>query len=300
MIGRTDVLLCPEVDISGIKRKKLDVPYGILSEFQDFDLYLPEGGGPFPLLFFIHGGAWSLLDKRDFQIEQYLPLIHEGYAIASVNYRLAGIDGAFPTGVMDCKDALLYIKANSQRLCIDPLRIGLIGESAGAYYVMMLATANENPLLKGNFWGEPSKDLSVSCAVAQFAPSNFLTEDEQQAVNNIPNNTIHEVDPSKPEASEYKLFGGNRREMTREWIKLASPYYSINKEMPPLFLQHGTRDCLVPWQQSRDVFEKVKEIAGEDKVILEIFEGAEHGDSRFRTAENIMHIKETFLDLYLK
>ena len=49
-----------------VTREYKDVVYDTLSEAQKFDLYLPkEGEGPFPLVFFIHGGGWFSGDKTD-------------------------------------------------------------------------------------------------------------------------------------------------------------------------------------------------------------------------------------------
>ena len=52
-------------DPSPIKRKYLDVQYGKLPE-QKLDVYLPdEGDGPFPLIIYVHGGGWSMGNKRE-------------------------------------------------------------------------------------------------------------------------------------------------------------------------------------------------------------------------------------------
>lgn len=54
------------VDVSGVKRKWLDVPYAAQSPSQVLDIYLPErGDGPFPTYIFIHGGAFIAGDKQD-------------------------------------------------------------------------------------------------------------------------------------------------------------------------------------------------------------------------------------------
>ena len=48
-----------EIDVSGIKRKWLDIPYADQSPNQKLDIFLPdEGEGPFPVYIFMHGGAY--------------------------------------------------------------------------------------------------------------------------------------------------------------------------------------------------------------------------------------------------
>ncbi len=58
------------VDVSWVVRKHLDVPYAGGSPDQGLDLHLPRtGDGPFPLLIYIHGGAFYGGDKRDRHLE---------------------------------------------------------------------------------------------------------------------------------------------------------------------------------------------------------------------------------------
>lgn len=72
----------PMADISWVKRKFLDVPYGTESKQQCFDIYLPdEGDGPFPLFVHIHGGGFAFGDKRDDHMDAYLLGIKRGYGL---------------------------------------------------------------------------------------------------------------------------------------------------------------------------------------------------------------------------
>ncbi|WP_447895946.1 alpha/beta hydrolase [Vreelandella sp. GE22] len=53
-----------------------------------FNLFLPQGEGPWPLMVFIHGGYWQELDNTatDFLARRYLA---RGMAFASISYELA-------------------------------------------------------------------------------------------------------------------------------------------------------------------------------------------------------------------
>ena len=53
---------------------------------QKLDLYLPKGNKTVPLIIFIHGGAFTRGDKRD---QSPAPFVSDGYAFASLNYRLS-------------------------------------------------------------------------------------------------------------------------------------------------------------------------------------------------------------------
>lgn len=49
------------------------------------DLYLPQTSKPPPLIVYVHGGAWRTGSKDSMPLTA---LLGEGYAIASVGYRL--------------------------------------------------------------------------------------------------------------------------------------------------------------------------------------------------------------------
>ena len=57
------------LDTSQIKRKYLDIAYSDLSSRNKFDLYLPDEGECFPLIIFIHGGAYIKGDKGRYQLK---------------------------------------------------------------------------------------------------------------------------------------------------------------------------------------------------------------------------------------
>ncbi|MBR5702608.1 MAG: hypothetical protein IKX47_09070, partial [Oscillospiraceae bacterium] len=79
-----------EVDVSGITRKWLDVPYASQSPSQKLDIFLPEEGeGPFPVLIFMHGGAYLFGTKRDMQFLHAVDGVNKGYAVVTVEQRLA-------------------------------------------------------------------------------------------------------------------------------------------------------------------------------------------------------------------
>jgi len=70
-----------------------DIAYASLSKAQTLDLYLPQGNGPFPLIVNIHGGGFMMGDKSDPVGGDQL--LANGYAVASLNYRLSG-EATFP------------------------------------------------------------------------------------------------------------------------------------------------------------------------------------------------------------
>jgi dipeptidyl aminopeptidase/acylaminoacyl peptidase len=80
-----------------------------------------------------------------------------------------------------------------------------------------------------------------------------------------------------------------------ERVRAANPATYIRAGAPPFLLQHGTRDPLVPAQQSVNLAARLRAVLGPERVTFELIEGAEHADRRFETTENVMRVLD-FLD----
>jgi len=53
------------------------------------ELYTPsEARSGLPTLLYLNGGAWAVGDKSDAVVERLMPIVANGFAVASVNYRL--------------------------------------------------------------------------------------------------------------------------------------------------------------------------------------------------------------------
>jgi acetyl esterase len=96
-------------------------------------LYRPlrPGRAPLPALVFFHGGGYVIGD-----LETHDTLCRElangsGCAIVAVDYRLAP-ERRFPTAFEDCLAATRWVYESASFLAVDPTRIGVGGDSAGA------------------------------------------------------------------------------------------------------------------------------------------------------------------------
>ena len=96
-----------------------------------------------PTIVWIHGGAFLSGDKG--QIANYLTILGaRGYTSVGVNYSL-GPGARYPTPVRLAKAALGYLVRESYRLRIDPQRLYLAGDSAGAHIAAQLANSISVP-----------------------------------------------------------------------------------------------------------------------------------------------------------
>lgn len=103
------------------------------------DVYTPAGDGPWPVVLYIHGGAFQALSKDSHWL-MGLAFARRGYLVFSADYRLAP-EHPFPGGVEDVCAAYRWVVENCRRFGGDPSRIVVSGESAGANLVTSLAIA---------------------------------------------------------------------------------------------------------------------------------------------------------------
>jgi len=288
-----DLLQIPEADVSLFQFKWLDLPYANISSAQKLDIYLPgEGDEPFPILLHIHGGAFAIGDKRDIHVLPFLKGLDHGYAVVSVNYRLSG-EAIFPAGLQDLKAAIRWLRANSHSYHLDGKRIAACGGSAGGYYAAMLCLTGIVSELEDLSLGNPEYPCDVQAAVDWYGPTDFLKMDEQLAENGL-----GPCDHNEANSPESRYLGAKITEVPSK-VKLANPMTYIHQQMPPILIQHGRLDNLVPVQQSNNFVQNLEKYIAKDRFEFDILENAGHADPLFETEKNMNRIFK-FLDKHLK
>jgi acetyl esterase len=143
-------------------------------------LYEPEGSpGRRPLHVFFHGGGWCQgdLDQRDPRCRTVAA--QAGCTVASVDYRLAP-ENAFPVPLEDCYAALCWLVEHADDLGVDPARVSVGGESAGANLaavVCLLARDRSGPSISFQWLDVPAVDLTMSMSsVDRLATGYSLTK----------------------------------------------------------------------------------------------------------------------------
>ncbi len=283
----------PKADISHINRKWLDVPYASRSPAENLDIYLPDAGdGPFPIILFIHGGGFVIGDKRDIHVMTFLKGIERGYALVSVNYRLSS-EAVFPAGLQDIKAAIRWLKANSEQYRLDGNRIAACGGSSGGNYAAMVCLTDHVTEFDDLSLGYPGYPCNVQAAVDWFGPTDFLKMDEQ-----LDEIGFGPADHGESDSPESRYLGAKLATVPLK-VELANPMTYIHKHTPPILIQHGRLDTMVPVQQSMMFAEKLRKYVSSDRFEFDIIEGAGHGDPLFETEENMARVF-SFLDKHLK
>jgi len=119
-----------------------DVQYGDSADATlDLHTAAPEGKR-LPTVVWVHGGAW--ISGSAANVDPYLQILAaKGYTGIALNYTL-GPEATYPTAVNQLNDGLAYILEHADELGVDPERIVLAGDSAGAQLASQLATLVTN------------------------------------------------------------------------------------------------------------------------------------------------------------
>ena len=210
-----------------------------------FDISYPKAEAPkggYPLILYIHGGAWvggERFSGYGYFNDEIRHYNQKGIAVASLAYRFARAENPKRTMdccVVDCMDALRYIVKNSKRLCINPDKIGVYGHSAGGHLAFMVAMADQN-LFEGD---EALKGVKykIACAVPQSGPTFFWGGENAK-------NKLYHV-----------LFGNP---CDKQLMEKLSPLKYVKKDLPPMLILHGQKDELVPVKAAEIMREKLEE-----------------------------------------
>jgi len=144
-----------------IGREVLDIRYGNDNpRKQSLDVFVPPGSPPYPVLVFTHGSGFHIMDKKSYRRIAKC-FAKRGYLVFSVNYRLAPSCG-FPGQVTDVADAIIWAYDHAADYGGDNSRIFLAGDSAGAQFSAIYATAVNDP------------DLADGLTIKRLIPATCL------------------------------------------------------------------------------------------------------------------------------
>jgi acetyl esterase len=147
-------------------------------------VYLPEGvTEPAPALVYLHGGGFTLfsIDSHDRLMREYAG--QGGFAVIGADYPLSP-EHKYPIALDRIEAFLLWIKDHGAELGVDPSRIALGGDSAGANMsfglVQRLRARGEQALVRAILANYGGYDSSISdTAEAQFGgPTSIMSRQE--------------------------------------------------------------------------------------------------------------------------
>ena len=116
---------------------KEEMSYGS-DALQKLDYSKPATPGS-PLVIYVHGGGWKRGDKELAAEEKAVHYVQQGYAFASLGYRLVP-NCTVEDQAQDIADAIAYLVKNAEKLGFDGKRVVLMGHSAGAHLAALVGT----------------------------------------------------------------------------------------------------------------------------------------------------------------
>lgn len=291
IIGKSNMAQPKEVKLKIIA----DITYKTIPQ-QDLklDIYKPLSLNSIkvPVVVYIHGGGWSTGDKsqikKDYRRKMLHRLVNGGYAVVSINYRLTNLkDTHFPDPIVDCKDAIRWLRKNAETYSFDSANIGVWGSSAGGHLSLLLAYSQEK-----DFPG--SNELNTYSSKVNYVINNFgpvdLNKLFRPETSDFLLNLLNLLSEEKYKKRQLRLgsFTGldlkKEKDKIIEVCRLYSPMTYISKNSVPTITFHGDGDETVPLIQSKILNEKLKKYHVLHELV--IYKGRGHG---FRTLseENI-------------
>ena len=263
--------------------KVSDITYAVVDDRElGLDIYMPRGVDDPPLLVWIHGGRWLYRTKEDINT---LALVEEGFAIASIDFRLS-VDEPFPAQIHDIKAAIRFLRANAETYGYEATRIGVHGRSSGGHLTSLVGVTNGVKELEGELGDHLDVSSDVQVAVSYFGASNLTTILDQSTPFGV-----------MLRGPALALLLGGPMEATAELAELASPVFHVDAQDPPLLLLHGDQDPQMPINQAHELHGVYKE--HELPVHLEVIHGAKHGTPEFFDAKRTALVAE-FLKEHLR
>ena len=220
---------------------------------QNFDLYLPRkpAAQPFPLVIWVHGGAW-MTGIKEWDNVKYL--VGHGYAIASLDYRVSP-EAPFPAQIQDCNAAMNFILAHAADYGVSAKRFVVGGGSAGGHLALLLGLARQ----QREFGADPA--IRPRAILDFFGPADLNgMKDDLQAISSQKGiETWQDAGP--------KLLGAPLDQAAAR-AKAASPITYVSAAAPSVLILQGDEDDLVPVAQSERLHAALDQAGVKNQLIL--------------------------------
>jgi len=221
---------------------------------QPADLYVPAGAGPGtpprPIIVMVHGGGYVAGDRSELGDAAKAAATH-GYLVLNISYDLSA--PRWPRQVQQVDAAVDYVRAQGTGQGIDPGRVALLGDSAGAGLVLDAG-------LLGDHHG-------VQAVVSWSGPADFTSLLAQATPGDTYQQASAVVDPS--------LFLGCPMSLCPDLWRQASPALSVTPGAPPTMLVNSDHE-LVPVAQVGEMTTALDRVGAASKTL--VFPGTVHAN----------------------
>lgn len=237
------------------------------------DVYIPAPGvASGAAIVYLHGGGWAVGTRRRFgrAFTSWSPtpldrLAQAGFVVATVDYRLSG-EARFPAQLHDVKAAIRWLRGNAARLGVDPARVIAWGESAGGHLAVLAGLTGDRAELEGEIGDQFGESSAVCGVVDWYGPMNLLSLSSQHRSDS-------DKRPDDAGSWESSLVGAPLQTDPAR-TRAASPISYVHAAAPPIQIHHGTIDTQVPFAQSAEFADALRQAGGTAELI--VVEGSDH------------------------
>src|ERR1044071_978845 len=213
------------------------------------DVYSPPGDTNRPVIFFIHGGALMMGERKMSSRPGSLleAMLNAGYVVVSIDYRLAP-NVKLPSIIEDVRDAYDWVhKSGPELFRINPDQIFVMGQSAGGYLTQMTGfCVRPRPRGLVSFWGYGDIASEWYSRPDPFYRQQPLVSKEEAEKPGSRNLYLY----CRQQGLWPKVVTGHDPDTEPRAFDAYCPVRNVTKEYPPILLIHGTKDTDVPYSLS--------------------------------------------------
>ena len=233
-------------------------------------VYDPLATGPRPALLYLHGGGWTIfsIDTHDRIMREYAG--RTGMVVIAVDYSMSP-ESRFPRAIDETTAVVRWLQDNGTSIGVDPGRVALGGDSAGAAMTisvcMQLRDANQPGLVKAMLLNYGAYDAACDNeSYRRYGEGGYMWDHGEMYQFWL--NYLGDTPPTNP---------------------LACPIHADVQGLPPAF--SAVPDCDVMYEESLQMIEKLRRAGVPSHV--SIYAGATHS---FLEAVSIAKIADRAFD----
>lgn len=220
-------MLAGQEDAESLVRIVKNIQYPSTKKDNYADIYLPKDAqGPFPVVFWVHGGAYVGGDKND--IRNYgVNLALNGYALVSMNYERAP-SAKYPSPIVQIGEMYSHLKSIEKEYNLDLSRMAFAGDSAGAHMTSQFLTIQTSP------------EYAKAMAIAPLVPKQtikaallFCGPYDIQRLASIDNG----ITSYMLGRAAWAYFG--TKKWGQDFAEITTMTHHVTKDFPPAFITDG-------------------------------------------------------------
>lgn len=238
-------------DAASEERLVKHVPAGIVSRTdiaygpgpsERLDVFHREDASAQPAVLWVHGGAWIAGSKQG--VSNYLRVLAgEGYTTIAVEYS-TGYGTVYPEPVRQVNAALGYVLAHAAELNVDPARLVIAGDSAGAQIASQVTLIATDPAY--------ADGIGIATAIPADTIKGAILVSGAFDLEGMG------ADPSWFVRAVLWAYSGIHDFMADERFRLATIVGNLTPAFPPSFITSGNGDPLEP--QAHRMVERLTEL----------------------------------------